>query len=263
MINWIFPIAGLGTRTKQHGKFKPFIDIQGKTMIERCLDNLRSKFSADDKFYFVTTKAFEDEFSVTKTLRIMLFENKVKVIVVPETPPGQAYSVKWAVDSICAQNNNNLCIVVNCDQLTLFDLPDIVKETEIFMPLYFTNHGKSCYVTLNTMGTRILDIKEKELISCHASSGTFIFGSADLLSKCITWGIEHESEISKNSELFLGPCINYAIERLHQPLALKVTPLTTYMKIDLGTDEQIEKYLLYLKTLRFNAFQFETVGHYE
>jgi NDP-sugar pyrophosphorylase family protein len=271
MINWIFPIAGKGTRTKQHGKYKPFIDIAGKTMIERCIDNLRSKFCADDEFYFITTKAFEEEFQVTRTLRMLLFEYKVKVIVVPETPPGQAYSVKWAADSICL-NNNNACIIVNSDQLTLFDLPDTIGKNDVLMPLYFTNSGKSCYVELDSTWTCIVRIKEKELISCYASSGTFIFGSANLLYECITWGINHEEEISKNGELFLGPCINYISSAFkqwwsnpeHSGIPAHIIPLTTYMKIDLGTDEQIEKYLTYLKTLRINSFSnYESVGHYE
>jgi NDP-sugar pyrophosphorylase family protein len=263
MINWIFPIAGLGTRTKQHGKYKPFIDIQGKTMIERCIDNLRSKFSPEDEFYFVTTKAYEEEFSVTKTLRILLFEYKVKVIVVPETPPGQAYSVKWASDAIGAQDNDNICIVINCDQLTLFDMPLEMKPTDIVMPLYFTNHGKSCYVELNKAKTRIIEVQEKALISCYSSSGTFIFGSRMILADCLDWGINNEDKISVNNELYLGPCINYATGQFWA-IAPQVIPITTYMKIDLGTDEQIEKYLAYLKTLRINAFsQYETVGHYE
>jgi NDP-sugar pyrophosphorylase family protein len=254
MINWIFPIAGKGTRTKEHGKYKPFIDIQGKMMIERCLDNLRSKFSLDDEFYFVTTEEFKKEFDVTRILRLILFEYKVKVIVVPETPPGQAFSVKYAVDKI---ENNNTCIIVNCDQLTLFDLPASINKCDVLMPLYFTNHGKSCYVEINNTGLITL-IVEKELVSNYASSGTFIFGSKNLLENCIDWGIDGLKPFVK--ELYLGPCINY-VNVSHIGM---VIPITTYMKIDLGTDEQIEKYLTYLKTLRINSFSnYETVGHYE
>lgn len=260
MTNWIFPIAGKGTRTQEHGKFKPFIDIAGKMMIERCIDNLRSKFSKDDEFYFVTTKAFEKEFNVTEIMTRVLREYSVTVIKTESTPPGQAYSVRYAVNAILNadrdKDNDNPCIVVNCDQLTLFDMPDILLKHVVFMPIYFTSHGKSCYVQIRTDVNRITNIEEKKLISNYASSGTFIFGSVTLLKNCINWGIDY---VRPTTELYLGPCINYVIENRRG----HVIPITTYMKIDLGTDEQIEKYLKYLDTLRFNSYYPETHGHYE
>ena len=259
MINWIFPIAGKGTRTQEHGKFKPFIDIQGKTMIERCLDNLRSKFSPEDEFYFVTTQAFEEEFNVTKTLKSILSEYKVNVIVVIATPRGQALSVRIAVNEI---ENDNPCIIINCDQLTLFDLPDPIRKLCVYMPIYFTNHGKSCYVNIDIENDTICDIQEKELISNYASSGTFIFGSTQLLRESITWYYEKSND---TDELYLGPCINYVAQYLDVPWEpAYVIPITTYMKIDLGTDEQIEKYLKYLNTLRINSFSnYQSHGYNE
>ena len=261
MINWIFPIAGLGTRTKKHGQYKPFIDIAGKTMIERCIDNLRSKFSSEDEFYFVTTDAFNKEFDVERKLFSLLQNFKIKTVILPATPPGQAYSVKAAVDVI---ENDNMCIVINCDQLTLFDIPQI-RLIDVAMPLYFTNHGKSCYVSIDEANNNIIDVREKLMVSYHASSGTFIFGSKQILGECIYYGIDHEKEFQVNNELYLGPCINYLIKYWDAPWDKpKVIPVTTYMKIDLGTDEQIDKYLAYLKTLTINGYSnYESHGHYE
>ena len=54
----------------------------------------------------------------------------------------------------------------------------------ILMP-NFNNHGNSSYVKLNQEGN-IVEIKEKTLISNHASSGVYIFASSELLKKILS-----------------------------------------------------------------------------
>ena len=57
MINIVIPMAGTGSRFQKAGykKPKPFIDVNGKMMIERVLDNLKIK---DAKFTLIVRNEF-------------------------------------------------------------------------------------------------------------------------------------------------------------------------------------------------------------
>ena len=54
-INVVIPMAGMGSRFADEGfvKPKPFIDVLGKPMIERVLDNL---FLENAKYYLIARK---------------------------------------------------------------------------------------------------------------------------------------------------------------------------------------------------------------
>ena len=56
MINIVIPMAGLGSRFSDAGyeKPKPFIDVLGKPMIERVMDNLNIK---DSNFILLVRKS--------------------------------------------------------------------------------------------------------------------------------------------------------------------------------------------------------------
>src|SRR5512138_3843073 len=74
---WIFPIAGRGTRTSSYGKFKPFIPVLGRRILHWCLAGIRPLVGPLDRFIFITTRAFEDEFSVRRELEGLFAEEKL------------------------------------------------------------------------------------------------------------------------------------------------------------------------------------------
>ena len=64
------------------------------------------------------------------------------------------------------------CVVINPDQYIDFNFPKKLKKDYLYLPIHFNNHGNSSYVKINKKG-KIVEIKEKKLISNHASSGAY------------------------------------------------------------------------------------------
>ena len=53
-MNWIFPIAGFGTRTSKLGSYKPLIEIiPNYSIIKMCLLGLKSMFTKEDDLFFI------------------------------------------------------------------------------------------------------------------------------------------------------------------------------------------------------------------
>jgi len=100
-MNWIFPIAGKGKRTKSLGKFKPFIKINNKKIFEWCILGIKNYISHKDNLYFITTKKFEKNFSVKNKIKKILFKNgiksKVLFVILEKTPNGPGITVKNAL----------------------------------------------------------------------------------------------------------------------------------------------------------------------
>ncbi len=70
-------MAGAGTRTQKFGKFKPFIEINGKRIIHWALLGIKHEIQADDLIIFTTTFAFEREFQVKKVIGKILAEESL------------------------------------------------------------------------------------------------------------------------------------------------------------------------------------------
>ena len=53
--NIVIPMAGLGTRFEEKGykNKKPFIDVNGKPMIQRVIENLKMEFEPDVRVPFL------------------------------------------------------------------------------------------------------------------------------------------------------------------------------------------------------------------
>lgn len=233
-------MAGYGKRCLELGDFKPFIKINDKTIFEYCISNL--DIQKNDKLVLVTSvesspKDCEDTFNkICKHDFIHISLSEVK-----KGPALTVYSVLSDIKTFVKNYQDYQVHVVNTDQIIKYENINF-KGEGCAMPIYFNNHGSSCYVNLDRKFTRISEIKEKKLISGYASSGVYIFSSIDYLNKCIEWGIKNREDLSEVSfgytepELFLGPCMNYAIGCVDPVYAL-----TTYCKIDLGSTRAIKE----------------------
>lgn len=242
-MNYIFPIGGLGKRTRKLGRHKAFIDINGRPLFEYTLDKIQ--FKQKDTVTFIGAKK-----TVPNNGRNLFFDYfkrrdldlSLEFIVLDKVQPGPALTVLEGLNHSTLPFNDNVHII-NIDQQIIYEYHKISKDDGM-MPLWFNDKGSSCYaeVQLKDIHSSITRIKEKEMISTLASSGVYIFGSKSLLVKCLRWGYERP-EIWKNSkgydykELFIGPCMNYIIHSGNN-----VFPTTTYQKIDLGSTSQIKKF---------------------
>jgi len=231
-MNWIFPIAGFGTRTSSLGKYKPFVEpIDGYSILNICLLGLKSLINKDDSLIFITTKPHDEEcsveFNIQKLIKRIGLNNMVDVVILPHTPKGQALTLKEGIENLERDIAKERVIVINSDQLVFFDLKKI-DMANCAVGLYFNDGNSSCFYELNLKSNLVMGIKEKEKISNYASAGVFYFTSVQRLLECINWGIKNNK--IHNGELYLGPCMEY-LDRL--------SFFKTLIKFDLGNTDNI------------------------
>jgi len=241
-INWIFPIAGYGTRTLQLGQYKPLIDIfPNKSILNICLSGLKTIIKDEDELFFICSKEQNRKYfvdsSIKKILNNIELTNQWNLIELDETPKGQALTIKNAMTKVGLTNNTNGTFVINSDQMVFFDFQDIDFD-KCSVGLYFNDKPSSCFYDLDIKSKKIINIREKEQITCYASSGVFYFNSLKKMLECIEWGIRNNKQY--NGELYLGPCMGH-IEDLKY--------FQNIIKFDLGNPQKIKLFKQFFKEI--------------
>lgn len=231
-MNWIFPIAGFGTRTSKLGEYKPLIEVfENQSILKICLSGLKTMFNPEDVFVFICSEEQSSRFNVREKISAIFDELELKenwnLIEIDSTPNGQALTLKKAVSKIKLSGNT---IVINSDQFIYFDYNSIDLDSN-GVGLYFNDNSSSCFYELDIKNRKVLDIQEKISISHYASAGVYYFSEYDDILKCINWGIDTEQYYS--DELYLGPCMKYFED-------LKYFKMD--MKFDLGTVNNIDRF---------------------
>ena len=72
-------MAGKGKRTSALGKFKPFITINKKKIIEWFLISIKNKIKYKDTMILITTIDFEKKFNFKKNMYLLFKKKKLKL----------------------------------------------------------------------------------------------------------------------------------------------------------------------------------------
>ena len=115
-------MAGDGNRFVQAGYHlpKPLIDVCGKPMIERVIENL----DIDAKYYFIVKEDHIMKFDID-----LILQSKVpdcKIIAVSQKTEGAACSAMLAYDKNVFDQDE--LIITNCDQLFEWDKNEFILE---------------------------------------------------------------------------------------------------------------------------------------
>src|SRR5689334_5912854 len=113
MLSIVVPAAGRGSRFKQAGyeKPKPLVDVGGKPMLERVLENL-----TPDCPHRFTVVCLKEHYEEMKSLHVD------KLLTIDEVTGGAAITARFGVGS-----NENLygpVMIANSDQLLTWDVND-------------------------------------------------------------------------------------------------------------------------------------------
>ena len=111
-MNWIFPIAGFGTRTSKLGEYKPLIEVfKNQSILKICLSGLKTMFNPEDVFVFICSEEQSSKFNVREKISAIFDELELKenwnLIEIDSTPNGQALTLKKAVSKIKLSGNTN------------------------------------------------------------------------------------------------------------------------------------------------------------
>ena len=208
----ILPMAGNGQRFFDAGYDlpKPLIDIKGKPMFARVIENL---WLNNAELTCIVRQDHVNDYEVDK--RIVEHYPDANIIIIPGTTEGAACTVILATNVLGGEP----MIVANCDQLMRWDPKEFYEKIDTnsypggLIPVFTPNHNepKHSYCEVDKYGN-LLQLKEKEIISNIATVGVYYFGD-----EC-KWIKAHEKQMAANdrtnNEFYLAPTYNYLEENV-------------------------------------------------
>lgn len=210
MINIVIPMAGQGSRFAKAGyeKPKPFIDVDGKPMIVRVLENLTYP---EARYILIARKEHIDK---EKKL-VEQIEKEFNAIFIPidKLTEGTACTVLYARKYI---NNNEPLLIANSDQIVDMNIADFIDECKnrnldgsilTFIDKY--QDPKWSFAKLNE-NNLVTEVREKVVISEFATVGIYLYSKGrDFVDASVDMIIENDRV---NNEFYTCPTYNYAIK---------------------------------------------------
>jgi len=241
MINIIIPMAGSGSRFKEAGydKPKPFIDILGKPMITRVIENLDVK---NAKYILIARKEhIESEKELVKEI-----EQKYNAtfITVNKLTEGAACTILYAHKLI---NSDTPLLLANSDQIVDISIQDYIngaidRNLNGSILTFKDNHPKWSYAKINSKGI-VTEVKEKVPISDNATVGIYYFVRGSIFVEAAIDMIINNDRV--NNEFYTCPVYNYAIKN-GAKVGIYNIPNTSMHGT--GTPEDLQKYIDILKS---------------
>lgn len=239
----VIPMAGLGSRFEQAGYTlpKPFIDVGGKPMIARVMDNL-----AIPKARYLLIARREHIEQNSDIILSLLKEYPIKIIELDRQTEGAACTLLHARKEI---NHDNPILLANCDQIIDMDINDFIQDCKQRKLdgsiLTFTNVNRDpkwSYAKVNDQGI-VLEVKEKKAISDYATVGIYYYSKgSDFVNGAIDMIAENERV---NGEFYSCPVYNYLI-REHKKIGIYNIDYAAMHGI--GTPEDLKAYLEIFQT---------------
>ena len=208
-MNIVIPMAGLGSRFAKAGfdKPKPFIDVLGKPMIVRVLENLKYKGA---RYILIARK--EHLIKEKKLVDEIKNNFNVEFIAINKLTEGTACTVLYARKYI---NNNTPLMIANSDQIVDINIADFINDSlnrsldgSILTFIDKEANPKWSFAKLNN--NLVVEVKEKEAISEFATVGIYFFNKGKIfVESAIDMIIENDRV---NNEFYTCPVYNYAIK---------------------------------------------------
>ena len=238
MINVVIPMAGQGSRFSKAGyeKPKPFIDVAGKPMIERVIENL----SCDVAKYIIIGRKEHLEAEIELVKGISERYNAV-FIEIDQLTEGTACTVLFSRRYI---NNNNPLLIANSDQLVDISIQDFIDDCITRKLdgsiLTFTDNElnpKWSFAKTDDSGL-VIQVQEKKVISKFATVGIYLFSrGSDFVNGAIDMIVNNDRV---NNEFYTCPVYNYLIDNNAK---IGIYNIDSNSMHGLGTPEDLENYL--------------------
>ncbi len=244
MINIVIPMAGLGSRFAKAGyeKPKPFIDVNGKPMIVRVIENLAYP---DAKFILIARK---EHVEAEKELVAQIKKQfNCEIIKIDKLTEGTACTVLHAHRFI---NNEHPLLIANSDQIIDAPIADFIddcfarnldgsilcfEDSEMNPKWSFAKTDENGLVT---------EVREKKVISKFATVGIYLFKKGSIfVNDAIDMIIENDRV---NNEFYTCPVYNYSIK---QAAKIGIHNIKESEMNGIGTPADLNNYLQKLSSV--------------
>lgn len=239
MVNVVIPMAGAGKRFSDAGYEvpKPFINVNGKMMIERVLDNLRL---TDARYTLI---AREEHIRSGLTSSQFLQNNyHCRILTINKLTEGAACTILLACRII---NNDMPLLLANSDQIVEMDVNDYINDSikrnlDGSILTFYSDDKKWSYAKVDSDG-QLVEIREKKVISSHATVGLYYFQRGkDFINSAVQMVANNDRV---NNEFYAAPSYNYAVK---DGLKIGIYEIKESQMYGMGTPEDLEKYLVHL-----------------
>ncbi|WP_228050455.1 glycosyltransferase family 2 protein [Elizabethkingia anophelis] len=231
-------MAGLGSRFAKEGyeKPKPFIDVNGKPMIVRVLENL---YYPNARYFLIARK---EHLEIEKDLvQKIEQEYNATFIGLDKLTEGTACTVLYAREYI---NNDIPLMIANSDQIVDISITDFIDDClnrkldgSILTFLDKELNPKWSFAKINSKEL-VIEVKEKEAISEHATVGIYMFSRGeDFVNGAIDMIIENDRV---NNEFYTCPVYNYIIKENKR---IGIYDINAEAMHGIGTPEDLNNYL--------------------
>jgi UDP-N-acetylglucosamine diphosphorylase / glucose-1-phosphate thymidylyltransferase / UDP-N-acetylgalactosamine diphosphorylase / glucosamine-1-phosphate N-acetyltransferase / galactosamine-1-phosphate N-acetyltransferase len=242
MINIVIPMAGQGSRFEKVGyeKSKPFIDVDGKPMIVRVLENLAYP---NARYILIARKEHMEK---EKEL-VSQIEKDFNAIFIPidKLTEGTACTVLYARKYI---NNNEPLLIANSDQIVDMNIADFIDDYSdrnldgsilTFIDEFKDPKWSFAKIDENNL---VIEVKEKVVISEFATVGIYLYSKGkNFVNATIDMIIENERV---NGEFYTCPTYNYAIIEGFQ---IGIFNIEFKQMHGIGTPDDLKTYLEFIK----------------
>lgn len=208
-INIVIPMAGAGSRFVEAGYKdpKPFIDVDGKTMIERVLENLQ--YPGARYILIIRKEHLEQRLDLAGKIQK---QNNVIFVTVDKLTEGAVCTVLKARKLI---NNDVPLMIANSDQIVDVDIAKFIDECKskaldgsIMTFIDKERNPKWSFAKVDE-NNLVTQVKEKQLISNIATVGIYLFSRGQyFVDSAIDMIVENDRV---NNEFYVCPVYNYAI----------------------------------------------------
>jgi UDP-N-acetylglucosamine diphosphorylase / glucose-1-phosphate thymidylyltransferase / UDP-N-acetylgalactosamine diphosphorylase / glucosamine-1-phosphate N-acetyltransferase / galactosamine-1-phosphate N-acetyltransferase len=242
MINIVIPMAGAGSRFAKAGyeKPKPFIDVDGKPMIVRVLENL---FYSDARYILIARKEHIEK----EAQLVAQIEKEFNAIFIPidKLTEGTACTVLYARKYI---NNGEPLLIANSDQIVDMNIGDFIDDCNnrkldgsilTFVDEFKDPKWSFAKIDNNNLVT---EVKEKVVISKYATVGIYFYSKGKyFIDASIDMIIENDRV---NNEFYTCPTYNYAIK---DGSMIGIYNIEFEQMHGIGTPEDLNLYLDFIK----------------
>lgn len=243
MINVVIPMAGAGSRFAQAGyeKPKPFIDVAGKPMIVRVLENLAYP---DARYILIARK---EHLQQEKEWVTWIKKNyNVTFVTVDSLTEGTACTVLYARSLIRSQAS---VVIANSDQIVDIKFEDFINDAInrkldglILTFIDEEKNPKWSFAKLDAEGF-VTEVQEKKPISIHATVGIYLFSNGEEFIESVVQMIIEKDRV--NGEFYTCPTYNYLIR---QGRKVGIYNIESRQMHGIGTPEDFNRYLVQLQT---------------
>jgi len=237
-MNIIIPMAGKGSRFQDAGYVfpKPLIDVNGTTMIEVVIQNL--KVSGEHTFIFVVQKEHFESYDLYNLLDRATGQ-KSEIVQIDGITEGAACTVLTALPYI---NNDEELIIANSDQFVDIDIDEFIEKARSNVwdggiITFKARHPKWSYARVDDHN-RVLEVAEKKLISENATVGIYYFKKGKDFVEAAKSMIK--KNIRYNNEFYVCPVFN---ELILQDKEVYIHEITKDKMHGLGTPEDLNSFL--------------------